>query len=65
MEGGGNEKEVLYFNYCSKCKYRTLPENEEPCETCLSEPSNLDSHKPIKFERGGNNSGGKKNAIEG
>lgn len=61
----GNEKEVLYFKYCKECRYKDLPENEEPCETCLSEPSNFDSHKPIKFERGGNSSGGTENAIEG
>lgn len=62
---GGNEKEVLYFEYCNKCRYRSLPENDEPCETCLSEPSRLDSHKPLKFERGGNANGREKNTDKG
>lgn len=52
MEGTGNLKEVLYGNYCGKCKYRKVPENNEPCEECLTNPSRIDSHKPLKFEEG-------------
>ena len=57
MEGGISEKEVFFNEYCPKCKYKNLQENKEPCETCLSEPSRYDSHKPIKFETGGKSDG--------
>lgn len=43
-------KEVYFYEYCETCKYKDLKENEEPCEECLSEPTNLYSHKPIKYE---------------
>ena len=52
MEQGNNTKEVYFGKYCGKCKYRRRKENEEPCEECLTNPSNIDSHKPIKFEQG-------------
>ena len=47
-----HEKEVLYSEYCNKCKYSKVPENDEPCEECLSNPTGFDSHKPLKFEEG-------------
>ena len=45
------DKEVYFSEYCSKCKNSGVNEGEEPCNTCLSYPSNEDSHKPIYFER--------------
>lgn len=44
-------KEVYFGDYCPKCKYFDLSEDKEPCNECLSEPTNLYSHKPIKFEK--------------
>jgi hypothetical protein len=44
------EKEVLYSEYCSKCKYRDVEESEEPCNECLEYCSNWNSHKPLLFE---------------
>ena len=47
-----NYKEVYFDQYCRKCKY--WKENDEglkePCNECLSEPINIDSHIPVKFE---------------
>jgi len=43
-------KEVLYNEYCVKCKYKDLEEHEHPCDECMSEPVNLWSHRPVKFE---------------
>lgn len=52
MEQTNNTKEVNFNRWCRRCKHRRLPENEEPCEECLTNPVNYDSHKPVKFERG-------------
>lgn len=43
-------KEVYYNEYCYRCKSKNLLENEPPCDECLSEPINLYSHKPVRFE---------------
>lgn len=43
-------KEVYFGEYCKTCKHETLPEEEEPCWSCLNEPVALHSHKPVKWE---------------
>ena len=43
-------REVFFWEYCSKCKYGDLKENEYPCCCCLDEPLNIESHKPVKWE---------------
>lgn len=43
-------KEVYFEEYCHKCKHEKLKESEDPCFECLSEVTNLNSHKPVKFE---------------
>ena len=43
-------KLVDFHLYCDKCKHKKLEASEEPCNECLGEPANEDSHKPIKFE---------------
>ena len=43
------DKEVFYSEYCWRCKYKTVDENEEPCETCMTEFFNEYSHKPTQF----------------
>ena len=43
-------KEVLYCNYCKLCKHFDKKMVDEPCNSCLNEPINLHSHKPVKFE---------------
>lgn len=45
-------KEVYFHEYCKSCKHKNVKENEEPCEECLSEPTNLNSHKPLNYEKG-------------
>lgn len=41
------QKEVYYDRYCSTCKYADLSEDAEPCDECLENFSNTDSHKPV------------------
>lgn len=43
-------KEVYYGDYCPTCEHRDKKENEEPCYECLDNPTNLYSHKPVKYE---------------
>lgn len=44
-------KFVNYHEYCYLCKHKEKPEEAEPCYICLAEPVNLESRKPVKFER--------------
>lgn len=46
-------KEVHFHEYCKKCKHVKVEDKDEPCSTCLEEPTNVDSHKPVKWEDGG------------
>lgn len=43
-------KEVLFSEYCGKCKHSDLSEYEDPCDSCLSVPAREYSHKPMMFE---------------
>lgn len=46
MEG----KEVYFHEYCKTCEHFTKMEEQEPCNTCVSEPVNIDSHKPVRWK---------------
>ena len=43
-------KEVYFHEHCPNCKYWDLPESEEPCNECMKNGWNINSHKPIKFK---------------
>lgn len=49
------EKEVYFDQYCKSCKCHGLKESKDPCNDCLAEPSNTNSHKPINYESKNNN----------
>lgn len=44
-----NYKIVEFVEFCPKCKYEKLTEEQEPCATCLNNPVNESSHKPTEF----------------
>lgn len=44
-------KEVYFDRYCKTCKHEKLKETEEPCEECISEPLNLNTHRPVKYKK--------------
>ena len=44
------EKEVYFANYCRRCEHWTENEDEDPCNDCLNNPANEDSHKPVNFK---------------
>lgn len=50
MDDIRNDKEVFFYLYCKKCKYKDVPEVDDPCNECLCYPKNVNSHKPVKFE---------------
>lgn len=43
-------KFVRFDRFCGSCKHADLSEHEEPCDDCLTHPTNIDSHKPVKYE---------------
>lgn len=44
------EKFVDYKKYCETCKHKDVDEVKDPCHECLSEPVNIHSQKPVKYE---------------
>ena len=44
------EKIVDYLQYCPKCEFLNSPDDEDPCDECLRECVNIDSHKPVNFK---------------
>ena len=44
-------KEVYFHEYCKLCEYRKVKNTEEPCSECLSEPTNLNTHKPVNYKQ--------------
>jgi hypothetical protein len=44
-------KEVYFHEYCESCKHTDVKNHEEPCNECLSNPTNLYSHKPVNYEK--------------
>lgn len=50
-----NEEHFVEFDkYCETCKFYNLKKNEngdepEPCNECLTYPTNENSRKPIKY----------------
>ena len=45
-----NQKEVYFWEYCKTCKYADTVETDDPCNECLNNPSNENSHKPVRWE---------------
>lgn len=43
-------KEVYFDQYCPTCVNCNLPATQEPCNDCLTYPTNQYSHKPIRYE---------------
>lgn len=43
-------KFVWFADYCGRCEHKDTQETEDPCNECLNEPVNINSHKPINFK---------------
>lgn len=46
-------KEVYFHKYCKSCKHKKAAETDKPCDECLGEPINLDTHRPVYYEEKG------------
>lgn len=46
-----NIKEVIYEGYCRICKHFPLRDQDDPCNSCLTQSWNINSHKPVNFEK--------------
>ena len=53
----GDQKEVYFDQYCSKCVNKDVDESDVngACWDCLDSPSNVDSHKPLYFKEASEN----------
>lgn len=45
------EKIVRYDRYCKTCEHWNLKQEEEPCNTCLENPTNTYSRKPKYYKK--------------
>lgn len=54
-------KEVNFRLYCPKCKHYPLSAIDDPCNFCLAQGHNEDSHKPIYYKEKETNYVGRKN----
>ena len=43
-------KEVYFNEYCNKCMYKDIREEDEPCSECVETSAREESHKPILFK---------------
>lgn len=43
-------KIVEFDKWCSTCKHYETSETDDPCNECLNEGFNMDSHKPVNWE---------------
>ena len=50
-QGENQEREVRFDLYCKTCKYWESPQEEEPCDSCLSEPFNYDTDRPVNWKK--------------
>jgi hypothetical protein len=50
MAESNNIKEAYYHEYCNKCKYCETSDAEDPCNDCLNQPFNYDTHRPINYK---------------
>lgn len=50
MEQTSYEQEVYFHEYCKTCKHENVSEADEPCEECLENATNTESHKPVRWE---------------
>jgi hypothetical protein len=44
-------KEVYFHEYCKTCEHEGLKEHEEPCAECMGEATNLNTHRPVRYEK--------------
>lgn len=43
-------KEVWFDLYCHNCKHKDVNDHEDPCNECLCNTYNIQSHKPVNWK---------------
>ena len=43
-------KEVYFSGYCQSCEHKSVSESDEPCNECLAQGYNLNSHRPVYYK---------------
>lgn len=51
MDYESKSKIVDFDKWCPKCRYYAISESEKPCDICLTNSVNQDSHKPTEFAK--------------
>lgn len=47
-----NDTKIVRFDlWCASCKHFETSDEEEPCESCICIPMNIDSTKPIYYKK--------------
>lgn len=44
-------KIVDFARYCERCKYWYTKPEDEPCNECLTNPTNVNSQKPVNYKQ--------------
>ena len=44
------DKIVKFDEWCHKCEHYKEYEGDDPCNECLTDTTNVDSHKPTQFK---------------
>lgn len=42
-------EKFVNFAYCGICKSKDVDERKEPCNSCVANPVNFESTKPVKY----------------
>lgn len=46
-----NSEKMVYFDkYCPICKHEKTNESKDPCNECLSNPVNKNTHEPVMWK---------------
>lgn len=48
-------QKIVDFTYCNTCKYKDVPDYDDPCDECLLNPVNTYSVKPTMYEKADQN----------
>lgn len=44
------QKKIVDFTYCNQCKHKNLKDTEDPCNYCLTQNYNDNSHLPVSYD---------------
>lgn len=44
------KKMVEFGNWCKKCKFYGVPDTEDPCNYCMTQNYNDNSHIPVNYD---------------